>query len=165
MYFPYFFTFYLNFKKKYSLNLQEFNNFKKNKKVRNKKHRMLKSMTGFGIAQGENERVEINVEIKSLNSKFLDANLKLPKEYSDKDIEIRNILSNTLERGKVSFSIDLIEKGEQQSSMSINKNLLKLYYNELKEASDFVGANENDLFKLALQMPRVYDSSSNRENM
>src|SRR5690349_20295694 len=112
---------------------------------------MLKSMTGFGIAHAETSTIEINAEVKSLNSKFLDANLRLPKEFYDKDIEVRNLLSNTLERGKISFSIDLIEKSEGVSKLSINKELVKKYYEELLEASVYAGASETDLFKLALQ--------------
>jgi uncharacterized protein (TIGR00255 family) len=126
---------------------------------------MLKSMTGFGVAASETERVEINVEVKSLNSKFLDASLRLPKEYSDKDIEVRNLLSGTLERGKVSFSIDLIEKGEAISKISINKTLVKKYFEELLEASQHAGAADTDLFKLALQMPRAIDTSNNKEDL
>lgn len=125
---------------------------------------MLKSMTGFGIAHAETEKVEIHAEVKSLNSKFLDASLRLPKEFSDKDIEIRGLLSSTLERGKISFSIDLIEKGETVSKISINKELVKKYFEELQEASVYAGANDRDLFKLALQMPKAMDTSSNRED-
>lgn len=121
---------------------------------------MLKSMTGFGIAHAETDKVEINVEIKSLNSKFLDANLRIPKEFYDKDIEIRHLLINTLERGKISFSIDLIEKGEGTSKLSINKNLVKKYYLELVEAASYAGASDTDLFKLALQMPKAMDSNA-----
>lgn len=119
-------------------------------------------MTGFGIAHAETDKVEINAEVKSLNSKFLDANLRIPKEFYDKDIEIRNLLSNTLERGKIGFSIDIIEKSAGSSKLSINKELVKKYYEELLEAASFAGAKDTDLFKLALQMPNAMDSNTEK---
>src|SRR5688500_3595531 len=111
---------------------------------------MIKSMTGFGTAKAETDKVEIIVEIKSLNSKFLDAGLRLPKEYADKDIEIRNILNQTIERGKVNFSIELESKSkEAKAKVAINRELVKQYYKDLKETAAFIGAPDNDLFKLA----------------
>ena len=65
---------------------------------------MLKSMTGFGQCSLDDGQVQITAEVKSLNSKFLDLNLRLPKVFSDKEIEIRNLISEKLDRGKVSDS-------------------------------------------------------------
>ena len=67
---------------------------------------MIKSMTGFGQATIDDGQSQLNVEIKSLNSKFLDLNLRLPKAFSDKEMEVRNMISESLERGKVSVSIE-----------------------------------------------------------
>ena len=61
---------------------------------------MIKSMTGYGIGQAENENLLLSVEIRTVNSKLLDAHLRLPKLFSDKEMEIRNMLAQGLERGK-----------------------------------------------------------------
>ncbi|MFO0506847.1 MAG: YicC/YloC family endoribonuclease, partial [Chryseotalea sp.] len=62
---------------------------------------MVKSMTGFGQATKETPELTVQAEVRSLNSKFLDLNLRLPKSLADKEIEIRTIISDKLERGKV----------------------------------------------------------------
>ena len=67
---------------------------------------MIKSMTGYGHVLYDDNQVKINVEVKTLNSKYLDLSLRLPKLFSDKEIEMRNLVSEKLERGKVSVSID-----------------------------------------------------------
>ncbi|MCY7357014.1 MAG: hypothetical protein LH609_06015, partial [Rudanella sp.] len=65
---------------------------------------MLKSMTGFGNATVEGTNLTVTVEVKTLNSKFLDIFCRLPRQFSDKEIEVRSQLTNQLERGKVEFS-------------------------------------------------------------
>ena len=67
---------------------------------------MIKSMTGFGQASADDGQSKFYIEVKSLNSKFLDLNLRLPKSFSDRELEVRNLISEKLERGKVSVSIE-----------------------------------------------------------
>lgn len=119
---------------------------------------MLKSMTGFGAATGETANYKVSVEIKSLNSKFLDASIRLPKEYQHKDIEVRNLLSTTLERGKVGLIIELVEKGEVKAKANINKALVHRYYQELEEVATLTGGSKERLLEIALQMPGAIDS-------
>ena len=66
---------------------------------------MIKSMTGYGKAIAETAQKKITIEIKSLNSKQLDLNTKMPWLYKEKELEIRNLISQRLERGKIDFSI------------------------------------------------------------
>ncbi|WP_317170075.1 YicC/YloC family endoribonuclease [Rhodocytophaga rosea] len=68
---------------------------------------MIKSMTGYGTARLASESLEVTVDIKSLNSKSLDASIRMPKNFSDKEPEIRAILNQLLERGKVNVSIEV----------------------------------------------------------
>lgn len=117
-------------------------------------------MTGYGLSSLETPNIAVTVEIKALNSKFLDINLKLPKEYSDKELEIRNILGNTIERGKIGLSIEVEEKGEVKPRVTINRELLKEYYKDLKETADLLGASDSELLKLALQMPKAMNTDS-----
>ncbi|ABG57431.1 YicC/YloC family endoribonuclease [Cytophaga hutchinsonii] len=120
---------------------------------------MIKSMTGYGSQTAENDKISVTVEIKSLNSKFLDLNLRLSKEYSDRELEIRNLLNNTVERGKVGLSIDVQSKGGVKPKVFINRELVALYYKDLKETADAIGiVDSSDLFKLALQMPKAMES-------
>ncbi|SFX98048.1 TIGR00255 family protein [Cytophaga hutchinsonii ATCC 33406] len=116
-------------------------------------------MTGYGSQTAENDKISVTVEIKSLNSKFLDLNLRLSKEYSDRELEIRNLLNNTVERGKVGLSIDVQSKGGVKPKVFINRELVALYYKDLKETADAIGiVDSSDLFKLALQMPKAMES-------
>jgi len=116
---------------------------------------MIKSMTGFGLAATDHENVKFAVEIKSLNSKFLELNLKLPRAYSDKELFLRNICSKEIERGKVNISIN-IERGEDnQKGATINAVLLSRYYKQLEEINVSLGANSSNLLQAALNFPEV----------
>ena len=121
-------------------------------------------MTGYGLASLETAELAVTVEIKSLNSKFLDINLKLPKEYVERELEIRNILGNTLERGKIGLSIEVEEKGEVKPKVSVNKELVKQYYDELKDTAKLVGATDADLLKIALTLPKAINSETDNQD-
>lgn len=125
---------------------------------------MIKSMTGYGAHSAENNELFVQVEIKSLNSKYLDLNLRLPKDFSDKEVEVRNLLNHTIERGKVALTIDVVNKTVAKPKVFINKELVKLYYEDLKAAHQYVQAESTDLFKLALQMPKAIESDLDHED-
>ncbi len=93
---------------------------------------MIKSMTGYGKAIAETPQKKITIEIKSLNSKQLDLNTKLPWLYKEKEPEIRNLISQKLDRGKIDFAIyfDMLD-GEQITV--INKSVVANYYSQLRE--------------------------------
>jgi len=119
---------------------------------------MIKSMTGFGVAGLENEQMMIQVEVRSLNSKFLDLSIRSPRQFSDKEPEIRSIVQGILDRGKVNVSIDFVAKGSQSLPVAINQELFKTYFEEFKSLAELVGEKPSDLFKLALQAPNVINS-------
>lgn len=125
---------------------------------------MIKSMTGYGVVSQESESLKIHVEIKTLNSKFLDLNLRIPKALADKELEIRKIVSDKLERGKVSLSLEYVDATARPSKLAIDTPLFLAYYNQLKALAQEVQADTADLFKLALQSPEVVLSESNRED-
>ena len=116
---------------------------------------MIKSMTGFGQASIDNGQTQLSIEIKSLNSKYLDLNLRLPKAFSDREMEVRNLISEILERGKVSVSIDYERQSNGETSQSYNETLFVAYYSELKKLADRVYAPYDELFSLALNSPEV----------
>ncbi|MFN3997706.1 YicC/YloC family endoribonuclease [Algoriphagus sp.] len=119
---------------------------------------MIKSMTGFGVAGFENEQMMIQVEVRSLNSKFLDLSIRSPRQFSDKENEIRTLVQSILDRGKVNVSIEFVPKGSQNLPVTINQALFKAYFNEFKNLAGLVGEKSDDLFKLALQSPNVITS-------
>lgn len=120
---------------------------------------MIKSMTGFGRTNHDDGQVQINVEFKSLNSKFLDLNLRLPKNFADREIELRNLISEKLERGKVSVTVECQRHGESTIRQSYNEALFASYYGELKKLADKVVAPYDNLFQLALNSPDVINSN------
>lgn len=112
-------------------------------------------MTGFGLAVNDFAQAKYTVEIKSLNSKFLELSLKLPKAFSDKELILRNECSKQIERGKVNVSITVEYPENLSKSASINQALLKLYYNQLKTAAVDFGDSGSNLLQLALTFPDV----------
>ena len=116
---------------------------------------MIKSMTGFGQASADDGQSQIHVEVKSLNSKFLDLNLRLPKVFSDRELEVRNLVSENLERGKVSVSIEYEKISDGRISQSYNETLFVAYYSELKKLADKVYAPYESLFEQALNYTDV----------
>ena len=116
---------------------------------------MIKSMTGFGKAVCECQNRKMAVEIKSLNSKMLDINTRIPNGYREKEVEIRNLISGQLNRGKVDFQITIENSGEA-SNYSINKSLAQKYYKELKELShDLDEKDFSDYLQIIMRMPDV----------
>jgi uncharacterized protein (TIGR00255 family) len=124
---------------------------------------MIKSMTGFGQSSADDGQSRLYVEVKSLNSKFLDLNLRIPKTFSDKEMEVRNLISEVLERGKVSVSIDYERVASEQISQTYNEALFAAYYTALKKLADRVYAPYEDLFQIALSSPDVIQNNMKEE--
>ena len=120
-------------------------------------------MTGFGAAQLETDAYTLSIEIKSLNSKSIDLSLRMPRSLSDKELEIRNQITRSLVRGKVNLTIEVNRNKAGGSRNRINLDLLKMYFSELEQAAQRVGAQSPDLFRLALQMPEVLQMEAAEE--
>ena len=119
-------------------------------------------MTGYGARTKDLESGKYTVEIKSLNSKFLELNIKLPKAFSDKEFFLRTECSKLLERGKVMLSITAENNEVGPKAASINKELLKHYFTELKAAALELGENNEPLMAIAVSLPEVvkYDENA-----
>lgn len=117
-------------------------------------------MTGYGVHTYEDDTVSITVEVKSLNSKQTDLNVRLPRIVNDKELEIRTQVAKALGRGKVSVMIDVSQHGDASNKAKIDKGLAIEYYNELKEIATEVGADASDLFRQAILMPQVIQSNT-----
>jgi uncharacterized protein (TIGR00255 family) len=123
---------------------------------------MLKSMTGYGIAVSDTGDTKYTVEIKSLNSKFLELSLRIPKSFSDKEFQLRNECNKQIERGKVNLSINIEQAEGTVKAAGIDTALLKNYLNQLKTVSQELGEPTNNLLQLALTLPDVvrYDEET-----
>ncbi|MBP1617800.1 MAG: hypothetical protein H6Q14_1627 [Bacteroidetes bacterium] len=116
---------------------------------------MILSMTGFGKASTELNNKKITVEIKSLNSKQLDLFARISNNYREKEMEIRNLLSRTLERGKVDIAVYSENMGKESSSQ-INQGILESYFHQIKESAAQLQIEEpKDWFQVLLRMPEV----------
>jgi uncharacterized protein (TIGR00255 family) len=107
-------------------------------------------MTGFGKASLQLPTKKITVEVKSLNSKGLDLNVRMPSVYREMELGLRNTIAQKLERGKVDFSIYIEVTGEETSS-KINVPIVKGYINQMKAV--IPNADETELMKMAVRMP------------
>ncbi|PJJ10297.1 uncharacterized protein (TIGR00255 family) [Flavobacterium sp. 1] len=111
---------------------------------------MIQSMTGFGKATLQLPSKKITVEVKSLNSKGLDLNVRMPSLYREMELGLRNQIALKLERGKVDFSI-FIESTAEQTSTKVNVPIVKAYIKQLREV--YADADETELMKMAVRMP------------
>jgi uncharacterized protein (TIGR00255 family) len=107
-------------------------------------------MTGFGKATLQLPTKKITIEVKSLNSKGLDLNVRMPSLYREMELGLRNLIASKLERGKIDFSI-YIESTAEQTSTRVNVPIVKAYINQLLEV--YPDADTTELMKMAVRMP------------
>lgn len=125
---------------------------------------MLKSMTGFGQASATIGDASFQIEVKTLNSKFLDLSLRLPRIFAEKELDVRAVITEKLERGKVSVSIEHVKALAQEIQPQYNEAMFIAHYAELKKLADRVMAPYDHLFELALRSPDVQQTSE-RESL
>ena len=110
---------------------------------------MIHSMTGYGKSVLQLPNKKISIEVKSLNSKSLDLNTRMPSLYREKELDIRKLIASKLERGKIDFSLYMEITGEETSTQ-INKTVVKQYIKQLREVVD---GDETELLKMAIRLP------------
>jgi len=114
---------------------------------------MIKSMTGYGKSVAELTGKKVTIELKSLNSKQLDLNLRLPWLYKEKESELRNLLNQKLDRGKIDLTVNF-DVLDSDMIPVINKTVVKNYFNQLKEISGELGINSDDqLLSTIMRLP------------
>ena len=118
---------------------------------------MILSMTGFGRAETVYKGKKITVDIKSLNSKNFDLNVKVPLRYKEKEFDIRKLLNDKILRGKVDCYINC-ESLEENNDAKINQDVVKNYMTQLREVGS--DAPEFELLKMAVRMPDVLSTKS-----
>lgn len=118
---------------------------------------MIQSMTGYGKASANCTSKKVTVEIRSLNSKTLDLSTRLPYLYRERELEIRKMISERLQRGKIDFSI-MSESNDDNKSQKLNPEVIRAYMNEFKEIVP--DAPEVDLLSITMRLPDVVDYTS-----
>lgn len=104
---------------------------------------MVKSMTGFGKAEIANEDLKLQVEIKSVNNRYLDFNIRSPRKFNGLEAKIRNLLSSQIARGKVDVFIVYKEYSAEAGAVRLNRTLAGEYIDRLREISNFDGVSDN----------------------
>ncbi len=110
---------------------------------------MIYSMTGYGKSVLQLPTKKVTIELKSLNSKSLDLNARMPSIYREKELTIRKLLADTLERGKIDFSI-YVEATAEDTSTQINTPVVKQYIEQLRQVVD---GDPIELLKMAVRFP------------
>ena len=118
---------------------------------------MILSMTGFGRSEGVFEGKKLTIDVKSLNSKSFDLNIKMPLRYKEKEFEIRKMLNDRILRGKVDCYIN-IESLDHSSEININHDLVTSYIDELKKIAG--DGPDFEYLKMAIRMPDVISSKA-----
>lgn len=113
---------------------------------------MILSMTGFGRSEGFFEGKKITIDLKSLNSKTFDLNIKIPHRYKEKEFEIRKLLNDSLMRGKIDCYIN-IENTEVGNNIIINNEIVQAYMKQLKGISP--ESPEIEFLKIAMRLPEA----------
>ena len=117
---------------------------------------MIQSMTGFGKSVISLADKHISVEIKSLNSKSIDINTRIPLIYREKELDFRKLIAEQLLRGKVDFTI-LVENIGNQTPSKINENIVKAYIEQMR---NIVDGDPTELLKMAVRMPDALQTST-----
>ena len=124
---------------------------------------MIQSMTGYGKASAEFQGKKINAEVKSLNSKALDLSTRLAPIYREKEMEVRVLIAQALERGKVEFNL-WIEQTEAQNAASINGELVANYYKQITDIAEKYDIDEpEDIWTVLMRMPDVLSKTEIQE--
>lgn len=115
---------------------------------------MIQSMTGYGKAELNLKNANFTIEVRSLNSKQIDANVKMSSIYRDKEIGLRKLLSEKLQRGKIELSI-WRESSDSSAKYTLNTELIKEYFSQIKEVTSSLSINSSDIMPSLLKMPEV----------
>jgi uncharacterized protein (TIGR00255 family) len=115
---------------------------------------MIQSMTGYGKAESEYKGKHYTLEIRSLNHKQIDINIKIPHFFKEKEIVLRNELTQTLYRGKIDVYID-VEYQNEEAAPSIHKEVVRSYYNQLKDISHELSLEPDNMLSTIMRLPNT----------
>lgn len=116
-------------------------------------------MTGYGRSTGYFGEKTITAEVRALNSKMTDLKLRLPGDYKDREVELRKIVSDHAERGKIDVLVD-VQNASGIASVSLNESLFRGYHRELSRLTAELGMNASDMLTAILRIPNVVSTAS-----
>lgn len=120
-------------------------------------------MTGYGKAKINLKNKSFTIEVKSLNSKYIDTNIKLSSKYKDKEIELRSLISDKLKRGKIELSIWKEDLGSS-SNYILNSEVMSAYYKQIKQIADKLNLSSKDIMQSLLRMPDIIQKQEENQN-
>ncbi len=115
---------------------------------------MIRSMTGYGKAEGTVGSRKFTIELKALNSKQLDLNVRMPSQYKEKEMELRTWLQKQIIRGKVDVSV-YYDADASEKRMTLNTSLMKAFHADLKAVADAIGQQDADYMSMLMRIPDV----------
>lgn len=124
---------------------------------------MIKSMTGYGKSEGTVGQRKFTIELRSLNSKQLDLNVRMPSVYKEKELELRTFLAGHIKRGKSDLTI-YYEAGMEEKKVSLNRSLMESYHADFKEVAGNIGQENVDYMSLLMRIPDVLRSEKEEFN-
>lgn len=124
---------------------------------------MIKSMTGFGRGEHSSNGFQITVELKTLNSRYLDTTLRTPKSLQDYEIKIKEIIQKKLSRGKVHININVEKKDESTTRIAFNSEMVKAYGKMLEEIKFLANIREPVTIRDVLRFEEIFESRNPEE--
>ena len=124
---------------------------------------MITSMTGFGRGEASENGIAVTVELKSVNSRYLDISLRLPQSLQDKELDIKEILQQHVERGKVNVSIRVDKSDTGEPEITFNENLVQGYKEMLNDLREAAGIEEPITLKTFLEFNDIFESREDDE--
>ncbi|WP_255233390.1 YicC/YloC family endoribonuclease [Aliifodinibius salipaludis] len=124
---------------------------------------MITSMTGFGRGEASENGIAVTVELKSVNSRYLDISLRLPQSLQDKELDIKEILQEHVERGKVNVSIRVDKSDTGEPEITFNENLVQGYKDMLNDLRKAAGIEEPITLKTFLEFNDIFESREDDE--
>lgn len=125
---------------------------------------MIKSMTGFGRSKYENENREYQIEIKSVNNRYNDINIKMSRSISYLEEKVKKVITNSISRGKIDVYISFLNNSDKGKKIKINKELAKAYIEELKTLSKETNINDNINVMEIAKFPDILNIRNDEED-
>ena len=123
----------------------------------------LRSMTGFGSAEAANDNISVKAELKSLNGKFLELNLRLPRSIQNKEIALRKELTKMIERGTATLYLSIERNLQSTNAAMIDSEVAKKLYAEIEQLQKELGGQSQSIIDRVLAFPGVINTENAEE--
>lgn len=124
---------------------------------------MITSMTGFGRGEASSDGITVTVELKTVNSRYLDISLRLPQSIQERELDLKELLQDYMQRGKVNVSVRVDKADTGEPEITFNKNLVQGYKKMLNDLRDTAGIEEPITLRTFLQFNDIFESREQDE--